>query len=149
MEIDAAIGVRLAFVDGNGAFHVVPMSASKFFEFEDYDEAEWSCHLPWRLLSILDYLPNIIESPRAVELEIDDIRKTVRRRIVLQFLGKDKMTLCWGDLLNHPGRFELILDLEKSPDGVAEVARLEVQDGKINLASHLRIDGDECDSLMP
>ena len=147
MDINDAIAVRLQVTDAQGRVRDCPVIASGVLAFEDYPETDWDRFLPWRFLDLADAVPPGIGAAKQVALDVEEKGSGRCRRVVLQILAGSRVTICWDDVRGMPGKFDLILDLSE-PEGVAQVARVEADDGAVALASHIRVRGDHIEDLI-
>lgn len=147
MDINDCLSVRLTSRDDSGVEREWPVIASGLLAYEDYPEAEWDRHLPWRFLDLADALPPGAGPARQICLDVEERASRLRRRVVTRTLGSSRATFSWDDVTGAPGSFEVILDLGE-PGGAAQVARLEVDSGEVALESHVRIRGDHIEDLL-
>lgn len=147
MDINDCLSVRLTSRDDAGVEREWPVIASGILAYEDYPEAEWDRHLPWRFLDLADALPPGAGPAVQICLDVEERTSRLRRRVVTRSLGASRATFSWDDVHGAPGSFEVILDLGE-PGGAAQVARLEIEAGEVTLESHVRIRGDHIEDLL-
>ena len=148
MKIDARFRVELTEVLRKGGVNKFSIPASDFFDANEFDETEWGCDLPWRQISLADYLPPKDKEFFGLTVTITDRNTSQVRSIHMQNLGATSITFSWDDRHARPGEFEVILDSSTGDDESVRVARMAVDEKKVQLTCHVQIIGGEVTSLL-
>ena len=148
-EINDRFRIDFRYESPNGEITVKDLVATEFFECDDFDSPEWSCDLPWRNLTLREYVPASVSDIRSITLTITDVASGRERTIHVQFIGSTQLTLSWSDRNTHPGHLEVILDVPTGVSLETSIARLGVDDGVVKLTSHALVLGDDITFLYP
>jgi hypothetical protein len=149
MDIDSCFRIELHLVTTTGERRQTVVPASEFFEFEEFDEAEWDCELPLRQLDCEDYVT--VDRSQIYELTTDifDLRLNRHRKFYEQRLLSSRLIVSWDDVRSDPSSFEIILDIALEGESRCQIARVQVNHGQTALTSHSLCEGDSLQSLGP
>ena len=148
MEIDKRFRVYMDYVTSGASGHL-ELPASEFFEWEEFSEDEWACDLPWRFLTLPEYLPPEAGEFRELSARIIDMRTAQDRTIYLRNLNGVQLSLDWDNRTKHPGKIFIVLDVQKDKAGTeCEVAKISIDEQDIRLISHDHVTNDSIASLL-
>ncbi len=148
MEIDKRFRILMDYVTSRATGHL-ELPASKFFDWEDFSEDEWACDLPWRFVTLQEYLPPEAREFRELNTRILDTRASQDRTIYLRNLNGVQLSLDWDNRKFRPGAFEIILDVPKNQENTeCEVARISIDEQDIRVTSHDYITNESITSLL-
>lgn len=149
MGIDSRFRIEMDLLTTLGERRQMTVPASEFFEFEEFDDTEWGCDLPWRLASLEDYLP--VDKTELYELAVHIIDLEIEQhcKIYELHLLSSTLSICWTDIRSNPSRFEIIMDIAPEKASPVQVARIDVDHGQTVVTSHSLIDGDSIQPLEP
>src|SRR5262245_19515437 len=102
MEIDGVFEIVFSVTSRSGSVTSTTIPASEFFDHDEYEAPEWACDLPWRRLTLQDYLEGDSNHARCLSVVIRDLRTNQERVVHIEQLGDSQLTLSWNDRLAHP-----------------------------------------------